>query len=109
MRMKVDTKELDSLFEDLTELKHSVMQSAYKHFVSTTPVGDPSTWKSAPPPNYKPGNARRNTKLDKDVIVADYPYAERLDKGWSKQAPKGMTEPTEKFIENEIQNILKGR
>lgn len=40
------------------------------------------------------GNARRNTTLqNKRTIVADYPYANRLNKGWSKQAPIGMTTP----------------
>lgn len=44
------------------------------------------------------GNARRNTKLQKGVIVANYPYAERLDQGLSKQAPLGMTEPTLAYV-----------
>lgn len=50
----------------------------------------------------KTGNARRNTKLQNDEIQAQYPYAVRLDQGYSRQAPNGMTEPTEKFWENYI-------
>lgn len=51
-------------------------------FVSLTPVDK--------------GNARRRTRLQgRDTILADYAYAERLDQGWSKQAPRGMTEPFE--------------
>ena len=40
------------------------------------------------------GNARKKTTLqNKTTIVADYPYAVRLNNGWSKQAPSGMTTP----------------
>jgi len=68
-------------------------QLAYKEFVRVTPV--------------RSGNARRNTKLDKDTIVAAYPYAQRLDEGYSKQAPQGMTKPTEDFIRKEIAKIMR--
>ena len=96
MKMRVDLKEFDKQMADMAELKESVMQNAYKHFVSITPKDK--------------GNARRNTKLVRNVIEADYPYAERLDNGWSKQyGGKGMTKPTEEFIEKEIDNILKGK
>jgi hypothetical protein len=109
MKMKIDTKQLDQLLQDSAELKEALAEAAYKHFVSLTPVGKPSTWKSKPPANYTPGNARRNTKKTKDGVEADYAYAERLDTGWSKQAPHGMTAPTVEFLENEVQNILKGK
>jgi len=68
-------------------------QLAYKEFVRVTPV--------------RSGNARRKTKLQKDTIVADYPYAQRLDEGYSKQAPQGMTKPTEDFIRKEIDKIMR--
>lgn len=95
MKMKIDTKALEAELADMRELKESLLVAAYKHFVSITPV--------------RSGNARRNTKQTKDTIEADYPYANRLDTGWSKQAPNGMTGPTEQFLENEVQNILKGK
>lgn len=57
------------------------------------------------------GNARRNTRLSGDEIVANYPYAQRLDNGWSKQAPMGMTKPTEKkiqeLVDREVNRINK--
>jgi len=109
MKMKIDTRAVDQLLQDSAELKQALIDNAYKHFVSITPIGKPSTWKSKPPANYTPGNARRSTKQTKNGIEADYPYAERLDEGWSKQAPKGMTNPTLEFLENEVQNILKGK
>lgn len=55
------------------------------------------------------GNARRNTRLDKtkDEIIADYPYAQRLDEGYSQKAPQGMTKPTEKFIQKRLRQIMR--
>jgi predicted secreted protein len=52
------------------------------------------------------GNARRRTKLQGKAIVADYPYAGRLDEGSSKQAPKGMTEPFIKWYEKQVAKIF---
>ena len=54
------------------------------------------------------GNARRNTKLKKNQIVADYPYSQRLEEGSSKQAPDGMIKPTEEWIRKEVDRRLKG-
>lgn len=53
------------------------------------------------------GRARRSTKLKGNEIQARYPYAERLDTGWSKQAPDGMSEPTGKFIEARLKKIMR--
>jgi hypothetical protein len=109
MKMKIDTRAVDQLLQDSVELKQSLIDAAYKHFVAITPIGNPSTWKSKPPAGYQPGNARKSTKKNKDSVEADYAYAERLDKGWSKQAPDGMTGPTIEFLQLEVQNILKGK
>lgn len=82
-------------------------KEAYKYFVAVTPIGKPSTWKNpkAAKPGYKPGNARRSTKMRGNTIQANYAYAYRLDKlrgpgrpRWSKQAPRGMREPTRQFV-----------
>lgn len=89
-----------------------IPEEAYKVFVNETPVGDPNRWKSkSKPKNYVPGNARRNTKLkNKKDIVANYPYAQRLDKeNWSSQAPNGMTEPTLEYIEKRFLQIMSGK
>lgn len=64
-------------------------------------VGYPVFIKNTP---QRQGNARRNTKLDRDEIEADYPYAGRLEEGYSKQAPRGMVEPTLKAVSRYIQN-----
>lgn len=63
-------------------------EEAYQYFRSITPI--------------RSGNARRNTRRQGDEVRADYAYATRLDTGWSKQAPNGMSEPTTKFIQEYI-------
>ena len=70
---------------------------AYKEWVKQTPI--------------QSGNARRKTRLVKTaqggIIDAAYPYAQRLDEGYSTQAPRGMSEPVQKFIEREIKRIMR--
>jgi hypothetical protein len=67
-------------------------QQAYKVFGANTPI--------------KTGNARRNTHLFQDTIQADYPYAQRLDQGYSKQRPDGMTKPTMAFLKDYVKKNL---
>lgn len=52
------------------------------------------------------GNARRNTRLRSDTIDANYPYAGRLDDGYSRQSPRGMVEPTTKFLRKRVRQII---
>jgi hypothetical protein len=67
-----------------------LLDVAFNHFKSVTPVDS--------------GNAKRNTrKQGSDSIHADYAYAGRLNRGWSKQADDGMSKPTI----DEIQKYLK--
>lgn len=68
-------------------------QQAYDFWVKTTPKAT--------------GNARRKTVLKKNEIQSNYAYAQRLDEGWSKQAPNGMSQPTEKFIQQRTDKILR--
>ena len=93
-KIEVDTSEFDSLIKDLDNLPETVMRKAYKYFKAETPIDS--------------GNARRRTRLqnNKTVIYANYPYAGRLDDGWSKQSRDGMTEPTIDFIEDEVRRQL---
>jgi hypothetical protein len=55
----------------------------------------------------KTGRARRSTVLKKETIVAAYPYAQPLDDGRSRQAPDGMTKPTEAFVKKTTDKIMK--
>ena len=77
----------------ITELKKALdpvhmANGAYRVFYTNTPV--------------RSGNARRNTELRRDEIQANYPYATRLDEGYSKQRPKGMTEPTIEWLQEYV-------
>ncbi len=65
----------------------------YNFFVKVTPK--------------RTGNARRKTVLRNQEIQARYPYAQRLDEGWSKQAPDGMTEPTSKYVQDRLKKIIR--
>ena len=85
-------KRLDEL-EKVLDPKN-LAREAYNYFRSETPI--------------RTGNARRNTRLQGNEIQADYPYAQRLDAGYSSQSPQGMTKPTEKFIQEYIKKQSKG-
>jgi hypothetical protein len=74
------------------ELK-TLPREAYDEWVRLTP--------------RRSGNARRRTVLRNDTIVADYPYAQRLEQGWSDQAPNGMAAPTEKFIRRRLKSKIR--
>jgi hypothetical protein len=57
-------------------------------------------WKNITP--IDTGNAKRRTRLQGRKIKANYNYAVPLDNGHSKQAPNGMSEPTERYIKQRI-------
>lgn len=81
---------LDQL-KSIKQQVDQIPQDAYDYFVSITPVDT--------------GNARSKTQLKGKTIEGNYAYAQRLDKGWSRQAPDGMIKPTEKFIEKRVRQI----
>ena len=74
---------------------NNLPKEAFQEFVKDTPK--------------RSGNARRKTRLSGNKIVAGYPYAQKLDEGFSKQAPDGMTKPTEQFVEKRMKQILKAK
>jgi hypothetical protein len=82
-------KRLEEIKSSLTPQK--LARVAYTEFYRITPIAAKNG-----------GNARSNTDLRNNRIEADYDYAQRLDEGWSKQAPRGMTEPTIKYIKEYI-------
>ena len=84
MSINFDMSGLTQKFNNARALKREVMKPTFDFFVRTTPI--------------KTGNARRSTSLNNNEIDANYPYAGKLDNGYSKQAPKGMTEPALKEL-----------
>ncbi len=68
-------------------------QKGHAHFKKITPK--------------RSGNAKRRTVLNKGNIEANYPYAVRLDNGWSKQAPQGMVQPTIEYMRKIVKTIMR--
>ena len=55
------------------------------------------------------GNARSNTTLQGSSVIADYPYAQQLEDNSSPQTRgQGITGPTERAIQKEVDRRLKG-
>lgn len=92
MRVKIIERSIDKkLSKKQAELK-KIPSKFYDFFLKTTPKDT--------------GNARRRTRLVSDTIHADYPYAGRLNRGWSRQAPDGMVRPAIKYIRQLINKIM---
>lgn len=70
-----------------------VPNQAYQFFKAVTPI--------------RTGNARANTRLSNETIIAGYSYAQPLDNGRSMQAPRGMSIPTKSFIKKTADSIMK--
>lgn len=92
VNLRVENSIISSLTRIQKELD-KLPQQAYQVFVDETPV--------------RSGNARRKTQLRGDEIQAKYPYAKRLDEGYSKQSPQGMVAPTERFIQKRLGQIMR--
>lgn len=97
--MQIELKLIqDGITKDIERIKSeikTVPPEALKEFKALTPI--------------RSGNARRRTTLkNSETILANYPYAQRLDEGYSKQAPKGMSEPFGKWLEKKLKQILRG-
>lgn len=94
MTVKVNSQGLKQKLTKILNLKDSVMPKAYEYFKSQTPK--------------RSGNARQKTRLDTSkTIQAEYAYAGQLDKGSSKQAPKGMVKPTEEQLKKLVADYIK--
>lgn len=91
---KVNIKDFQRQMAQLREQLDDLPEAAHEEFIKNTPK--------------RSGNARRNTRLQDTKIIADYAYSQQLDQGSSRQAPKGMTEPTEQWIQQEVDRRLKG-
>jgi hypothetical protein len=93
MKIKVNAGDTRRYINKVQADLQKLPDEAYKHFVSVTPI--------------RSGNARSKTRKSGNTIHASYAYAQRLDDGYSKQAPKGMIEPTEQFIQKRINEITR--
>jgi hypothetical protein len=91
--LKVGVDKITPNLKSKVALLDKVPAQAHTFFKAHTPI--------------RTGNARSRTVLKKDTIVAAYPYARPLDNGRSRQAPDGMTRPTEAFVKKTTDKIMK--
>jgi hypothetical protein len=92
-KVNIGTNKISPSLKNKVKLLDAVPDQAYTFFKAHTPI--------------KTGNARSRTVLKKDTIIAAYPYAQRLDDGYSRQAPDGMSKPTEAYIQKTVDKIMK--
>jgi len=92
MAITLNMSAVSKMFDEAEKVAKTLPKEALDYFVDSTPI--------------RTGNARRSTKLRGNTIDADYNYAERLDEGYSRQSPKGMTGPTEKFLQKRIDDLI---
>jgi hypothetical protein len=88
VKLTVNTKEFSDLVRLSKQGIEQVKKDAFAFFVDNTPI--------------RTGNARSRTVMSGSTITANYPYAQRLDEGYSSQSPEGMTGPTIDHIENNL-------
>lgn len=93
MGVKINTKQVQRLFDEMLDLPKEIMATSGKYFKSITPIDK--------------GNARRNTFTRNLTIKANYGYAGELDDGKSKQARNGMSDPTIDIINKEFAQEIK--
>lgn len=93
MGLKLVKNSMSFSIDKINKQLGALAKDAHKVWVDNTPK--------------RSGNAKNKTKLEGSKINANYPYAERLDQGYSKQKPRGMSEPTGKFIERELKKRIR--
>ena len=90
--IKIDDK-VTPVLKGMAKTLARYPQDAETKFIALTPIDT--------------GNARSRTKLmGNDTIEANYPYAQRLDQGHSKQAPNGMVKPFDAWVRGKVKQIF---
>jgi len=91
----------------MTVIKNTMSRSLSKleKVLEDLPEKAYDTWVDATP--KRSGNARQKTRLKSDTIHADYAYANRLNQGSSRQAPKGMSEVTDRALELHLKKNMR--
>ena len=89
----IDSKQFEKRMQELVEFPDILVEELLPIVKKETPI--------------RSGNARRKTKQQRNQIKSDYPYAGRLNDGWSKQAPKGFIEPSLKQLDRVVEKQLR--
>ena len=93
LRLKLVKNTITPSLRRINKALDKLPAEAHKVFKDETPI--------------KTGNAKRRTRLQGEVIKADYNYATELDAGKSRQAPEGMSKPTEEYITKRVKQIMR--
>jgi hypothetical protein len=93
MSLKLQKDNITSSINKIQRGLSTVTRETHKFWVRSTPKDQ--------------GNARSKTVLRGNTIEANYPYARRLDEGYSKQAPQGMSRPSGTFFTRLINRLLR--
>lgn len=108
----------DEVKAKAVELHKRLVAEVFTGLVQGNPVGNPSTWKHPAPKGYVGGASRRAWRIelnggasgdltviagaqfgDRVRITNDASYMQRLNEGWSRQAPPG-------WIDAVVQRVL---
>lgn len=93
VNVKVNATVFNKRMKELSQLPAHLLDEALELTKQNTPK--------------QSGNARDNTVKRGNSIVSNYAYAGRLDEGYSKQAPRGFTEPTIEQLRKETDNFVR--
>lgn len=91
--LELDDSDFQKLLNDLDSSVKSAWQDSGTFFKNKTPV--------------RTGLARSRTRTVGQKVTADYGYAGRLDEGYSRQAPSGMSDPTIDHFDKQVDNIVR--
>jgi len=127
----------DKMGQKVEDVAEQSTKALFGKIIEDTPIGNPSTWKTKPPPGYVPGKAKANwmpsvgapdttvtesressisklSKLDGNVagnlvyLTNSVPYMYRLEfEGWSYQQPRLWIHNAVRSFENDLTTTIR--
>ena len=88
---RIGPDKINPRLRKVEQFLRDIPRDMHEEFVKQTPI--------------RTGNAKRSTDLSGNEIRGNYDYANRLNKGWSRQAPQGMTDPTIDFARAKLRAL----
>lgn len=91
-------KQAKATLDVCADIQKEAAKELIKRIQERTPIGRPELWKYPAPKGYSPGTLRASWEMEGEefrsaqiiTIYNTQPYAERVEYGWSTQAPYGM-------------------
>lgn len=88
-------RRVETVLTNATKIHEAAAKELKHRIEERTPVGNPALWKYPAPAGYTPGTLKASWEFKNGVngefiISNDQPYADRVEHGWSTQAPTGM-------------------